>query len=117
MEHIDFRGSTFNTPVIGKSVTQVSQTVTTVARPDDKMYVVMRSDHYDTGEDAYPVGVAMSLEAANIFVKSYTVEGAKLINHEHCTRDGSWYRHFEFDQNHGSYIESVAVYIAVVPTI
>jgi hypothetical protein len=116
-DHLDFRGGVFNEPFVGKSVTQVTQTVTTLARPDDKMYIVMRSDFYDYGEDAQPVGAAMSMEKANIFVRSYVVEGATLTAHEHCQRDGSWYRHFEFDPSQESFIERVAIYVAVVPTI
>lgn len=115
-DHLDFRGSVFNEPFVGKSVTTVTQSVTTVARPDDKMYVVMRADFYDNAENAYPIGVAMTLEKANNFVKTYRIDGAKLVAHEQGT-DGKWYRHFDFPEDSGEFIESTAVFIDVTDVI
>lgn len=74
MDHIDFSNSVFNTPVVGKSVTKVTQTVTTVARPDDKMYVVMREDWMEgdyESDTKYAVGVAMSKDRANHFIRNW----------------------------------------------
>ena len=115
-DHLDVRNSTFHEPFVGKSVMQVTQTVTTVARPDDKMYVVMRADFFEDSENSYPIGVAMTLDKANTFVKSYRIDGAKLVAHEQGV-DGKWYRHFDFPEDSGDFIESTAVFIDVTNVI
>ena len=79
-DYINFSGGVFNTPVIGKQVTQVTTVQTVeVARPDDKLYVVMREDWMegDYESDAkYVVGVAMSKQRANDFIRNWVdVEG------------------------------------------
>lgn len=111
MDHIDFRGSVITGPFVAKSVTQVTQTVTTVARPDDKMYVVMRADYCGDHVDTYPLGAAMSKEAANVYVRSYKVQDGKLTAHEQGT-DETWYRHFELFDG-----DECAVYVVDVPTL
>ncbi len=116
-DHLDFSNSTFNKPFVGKSVTQVTQTVTTVARPDDKVYVVMKSEFYGrgSGENTFPIGVAMSVEQANTFVRTYKVAGGKLTAHEQGT-DGLWYRHFDLPEMPDS-VEMVAIYVEVTDVI
>ena len=111
MDHIDFRGSVITGPFVAKSVTQVSQTVTTVARPDDKTYIVMRADYADYDVDTYPLGAAMSKEAANAYVRAYKVDNGTLQANEQGT-DGTWYRHFDMPDG-----EETAVYVVSVPTI
>lgn len=78
-DHFDFRGGVFNEPFIGKQVTQVTTVQTVVARPDDKMYVVMREDWMEgdyESDTKYVVGVAMSKERANDFIRNWVdIEG------------------------------------------
>lgn len=73
-DHLDFRGTVYYGPVVGKSVL-VNAQVTEVARSDDKVYVVMREDWYDGDyetETKHVVGVAMSKERANDFIRNWT---------------------------------------------
>jgi hypothetical protein len=78
---------------------------------DDKMYVVMRADYTYDEVDCYPLGAAMSKEAANVHVCAYVVDDGKLVEEEQA-RDGTMYRHFECSP----YVDS-AVYVTVVPAI
>lgn len=78
---------------------------------DDKMYIVMRADYWEEGADNYPLGVAMSKEAANVYVKAHDIEDGTLTAEEYSVH-GTCYRQFEMRDGYDS-----AVYIAVVPTI
>lgn len=73
-DHFDFRGTVSYGPVVGKSVL-VNTQVTEVARHDDKMYVVTREDWMEgdyESDTKYVVGVAMSKERANDFIRNWT---------------------------------------------
>lgn len=100
MDHIDFSGSTFNTPVIGKSVTTVSST-TNVARPDDKVYVVVRREYMIgdwESEATWNVGVAMTLEAAVRYIRNWRDKDGYFKEREiFHPGDGTIIRSFETD--------------------
>lgn len=123
MDHFDFRGSTFNEPFVAKKVTQVTQTVTTVARPDDKHYVVLKSwsdfqgsenehGYYRTTVDVE--GVASTKERANDRVRSMTFTDYTLVHEAISESDGTLYRHFE---NIHCEEDTLAVYVEVVDAI
>lgn len=84
---------------------------------DDKMYVVMKSELYGVGagETTSPVGVAMSVDRANDFVRTYKVKGGKTTAHEQGT-DGLWYRHFDLPEFPNG-VEMVAIYVEVTDVI
>lgn len=115
MEHLDFRGSVITGPFVAKQVTEVRQTVTTVVPSEDKMYVIMRSDFYDSEELANPIGVATSRDSANAFVQTYTLKDARLAAHEQGT-DGTWFKHFDHIGT-DMIIESTSIYVVSVPKI
>lgn len=114
-DHLDFSGSVFNEPFVAKSVVHSSQVTSVhVTRPDDKVYVVLRTDYFYDGESTNVVGVAMYKDAANDFVRTYSVPQSTLIAHEQGT-EGLWYRHF--DVNAPGDIEMVALYVEVTNVI
>lgn len=84
---------------------------------DDKMYVVMKTEFYGRydGENTRPVGVAMSKEKANDFVRTHKVDGGKLTAHEQGT-DGLWYRHYDLPDMTDS-VEMVSVYVEITDVI
>lgn len=121
MDHIDFSGSVFNTPVVGKSVTQV--TSVREVRPDDKYYVVMvewsdlvatENEHayYDTTTDV--AGVATIKARANDRVRSMEFEGAVMAFESVSDVTGLVTRTYHMDDEGDS---TVTVYVDVVDAV
>lgn len=122
-DHIDFSGSVFNEPFVGKSVTVQSSSIASVTLPrlDDKVYVVLvvtettaeDEDHacYSTYVDVK--GVAMSVEKANKYIRSLTFQDA-VMTHEDISTDGTLYRHYDLTNSRDS---TIAVYVDVVDVI
>lgn len=115
-DYINFSSSVFNTPVVGKRVTQITQVTAEVARPDDKVYVVMRYDWMEgdyESDTRYVVGVAMSKAAANKFIRNWfdpdgNLRGWFSSNEE----DGTLRREFKSDD-----YERMSMYVVITDVI